>query len=79
MRRRCPLSPVLSTRAEPVQNGWMADETMPIEVIAPDAREIRSFDATSYTVRADGSLVVALPDSSVVTFAAEEWADVRPG
>jgi len=38
---------------------------MAIEVIAPDAREIRAFDATSYTVHADGGLDVALTDGSV--------------
>jgi hypothetical protein len=52
---------------------------MAIEVIAPDGREIRSFNATSYTVHADGGLVVALLDGSVVTFAVEEWADVQRG
>jgi hypothetical protein len=52
---------------------------MAIEVVAPDAQEIRAFDATSYTVRADGGLAVALAVGSVVTFTAEEWADVRPG
>jgi hypothetical protein len=57
----------------------MADETMAIEVIAPDAREIRTFDATSYTVHVDGSLAVVLTDGSVVTFAVAEWADVRRG
>lgn len=57
----------------------MADETMYIEVIAPDVREIRTLDATSYTVDADGRLVVALTDGSLVTFAVEEWADVRRG
>jgi hypothetical protein len=54
-------------------------KTMSIEVISPDAREIRPFDAISYTVHADGGLEVALPDGSVVSFAVEEWADVRPG
>jgi hypothetical protein len=66
-------------RAEGVQNGWVTNDTMTIEVIAPDAREIRAFDATSYTVHADGGLDVALTDGSVVTFAVEEWADVRRG
>jgi hypothetical protein len=40
------------------------------------AREIRAFDAMSYTVHADGGLDVALADGSVVTFAVEDWADV---
>lgn len=71
--------PVLSIGAHRVQNGWMAPQTMAIEVIAPDGREIRSFNATSYTVHADGGLVVALLDGSVVTFAVEEWADVQRG
>ncbi len=62
-----------------VQNGGMPAETMAIEVVAPDARGIRAFDATSYTVHADGGLDVALADGSVVSFALEEWADVRSG
>lgn len=56
----------------------MADETMAIEVVAPNAQE-QAFEPTSYTVHADGGLTVALADGFVVTFAVEEWADVRPG
>ena len=70
-------SPVLSIRVLRVHYGWMADETIPIEVVLPDAREIRAFDATSYTVHADGGLDVTLADGSVVNFAMEDWADVR--
>ncbi len=55
----------------------MVAQTMAIEVITPDAGAPLAFDATSYTVHADGGLDVALPDGSVVSFAVEEWADVR--
>ena len=55
----------------------MHAETMAIEVVGPDAREIRAFDATSYTVHANGGLDVVLADGSVVSFAVEDWADVR--
>jgi hypothetical protein len=55
----------------------MVDETMAIEAITPDAAAIRTFDATSYTVHGDGGLDVVLPNGSVVSFAVEEWADVR--
>jgi hypothetical protein len=56
----------------------MTNETMAIEVVSLDGREIMPFDATSYTVHAHGGLEVALADGSVVSFAMEEWADVRP-
>ena len=51
---------------------------MPIDVIGPDARWVRPFDATSYTVNADGRLDVELADGSMVSFPVEEWMDVRP-
>jgi len=57
----------------------MVDETMAFEVVAPDSREIQAFEAASYTVHAEGGLDAALPDGSMVTFALEDWADVRPG
>jgi ATP-dependent Clp protease ATP-binding subunit ClpA len=62
-----------SSAPPPAKPQWdMAAETMAIEVTAPDAQEIRPFDATSYTVHADGGLDVVLPDGSVVSFAVEE-------
>lgn len=62
-----------------VQNGRMPAETVALEVVGPDTRETRTFNATSYTVHADGGLDVAPADGSVVNFAGEEWADVRSG
>jgi len=50
---------------------------MAIEVLAPDAREGWTLDATSYTVHADGALDVVLPDGSVRHFRCGEWMDVR--
>ena len=43
-------------------------ETMSIEVIAWDAREVLTFEAISYTNHADGRLDVALADGSVRHF-----------
>jgi hypothetical protein len=56
----------------------VAVETMLIDVLAPDARETWTLTATSYTVHADGRLVVALDDSTERTFLMEDWMDVRP-
>lgn len=52
-------------------------ETMTIEVTAPDAHEVWTIEAISYTNHADGRLEVALPDGTVRHFALGEWADVR--
>ncbi len=53
-------------------------ETMVIDVLAPDARQIWNLTATVYTLHADGQLVVALEDGSERTFLTGEWMDVRP-
>jgi hypothetical protein len=52
-------------------------ETMTIEVIGPDAREIWSLEATSYTIHASSTLDVTLPDGTIRHFDMEEWMDVR--
>ena len=52
-------------------------ETMTIEVIGPDAREVWTLEATSYTIHADSTLDVALGDGSVRHFVMEDWMDVR--
>jgi len=50
---------------------------MTLEVIAPDFREVWTIEATSYTVYADATLDVALPDGSIRHFELGEWMDVR--
>jgi hypothetical protein len=52
-------------------------ETMPVEVVGPDARELWRFNAISYKVRADGTLDIDLPDGSRRHFEVHEWIDVR--
>lgn len=52
-------------------------ETMTIEVLAPDVREIWTLEATSNTAYADGTLDVALSDGTVRHFDLGEWMDVR--
>jgi hypothetical protein len=52
-------------------------ETMAIEVLAPDVREIWTFDCVAYTIHADGRLEVHLPDGTPRYFEGHEWMDVR--
>jgi hypothetical protein len=52
-------------------------ETMTIEVIAWNASEVWTIEATSYTNHADGTLDVALPDGTIRHFEMGEWMHVR--
>lgn len=52
-------------------------DTFLIEVIAPDVKEIWTFEASSYTNHADGTLDVALANGSIRHFELGDWMDVR--
>jgi hypothetical protein len=53
------------------------DEVATIVVLGMGHEEQRWVDCISYTVNADGSLVIIHRDGSSTEFAVEEWIDVR--
>ena len=67
-----------SATAGPTQMAESDVETMIIDVLAPDVREIWTFEAASYTAFADGRLDVTFADGSIKCFEVEDWMDVRP-